>query len=441
MRFFTSAEMQSVYPTTPDDGAWHSWWGVLPLCRDAVGVFYSPSQRDLTLVARALSLCRHAVGVFYSPRRRGMTLVVGVLSLCRDAVGVFYSPRRRGLTLVVGGLASLQRYSRCILQSQPTRPDTCGGGGSCLSAEIQSVYSTAPDDGAWHSWWGVLPLCRDTVGDFYSPSQRDLTHAARVLSLCRHAVGVFYSHRRRCLTVVVGVLVPLQRCSRCILQPQTTGLTLVGGGSCLSAEIQSVYSTVPANKTWHLWWWWGVLALCRDTVGVFYSPSRRGLTLVVGGLASLQRYSRCILQSKPTRPDTCGGRGVLPLCRGTVSVFYSPRRRGLTRVVGGLASLQRCSRCILQPQPTGPHTRGDGFVPLQRYSRCILQPQTTGPDRRDGGLVPLQRCSRCILQPQTTGPDTLGGGSCLSAEIQSVYSTAPDDYISTYRYNHGFGIK
>ena len=45
--------------------------------------------------------------------------------------------------------------------------------------------------------------------------------------------------------------------------------------SYLSAEIQSVYSTAPAD------WatgdsFGGVLPLCRDTVGVFYCPSRLG---------------------------------------------------------------------------------------------------------------------------------------------------------------------
>ena len=43
---------------------------------------------------------------------------------------------------------------------------------------------------------------------------------------------------------------------------------------------------------------------------------------------------------------------VLPLCRGAVSVFYSPSRLGKL-VGGGLTPLQRSSQCILQPQPTG----------------------------------------------------------------------------------------
>ena len=79
-------------------------------------------------------------------------------------------------------------------------------------------------------------------------------------------------------------------------------------------------------------------------------------------------------------------RGVLPFCRDAVSVFYSHSRLGHqdTRWAGGgLAPLQRCSRPILQPQPTWPpgHSLGGG-----------------------GGLAPLQRCSRPILQPQPTWP-------------------------------------
>ena len=50
-----------------------------------------------TLVGGVLPLCRNAVGVFYNPSRLGyMTLVGEVLPFCRDVVGVFYSPSRLG---------------------------------------------------------------------------------------------------------------------------------------------------------------------------------------------------------------------------------------------------------------------------------------------------------------------------------------------------------
>ena len=42
-----------------------------------------------------------------------------------------------------------------------------------------------------------------------------------------------------------------------------------------------------------------------------------------GGLTLLQRCSRCILQPQPARPLV---EGVLPFCRDAVGVFYSPWR-------------------------------------------------------------------------------------------------------------------
>ena len=183
----------------------------------------------------------------------------------------------------------------------------------------------------------------------------------------------------------------MQRCSRCILQhPQPTGLlyTRWGRGSNSSAEMQSVYSTAPHSR---LGYW----------------------TLVGGGsLTPLQRCSQCLLQH-PTADWATGHslmEGVLLLCRDAVGVFYStPSRLGYCTLVEGegLTPLQRCSRCILQHPPSrlGYWTLVEG-----------------------GSLTPLQRCSRCILQqPQPTGLlDTrCGRGSNCSAEMLSVYSTAP----------------
>ena len=119
-----------------------------------------------------------------------------------------------------------------------------------------------------------------------------------------------------------GSFTPLQRCSRCILQLQPTRLKMVNchiqntrwGGSYPSAEMQSVYSTTPADTAEdgllsypeHSLGW--VLPLCRDAVGVFYNSSRHGWrwsivisrTLVGVGLTPLQRCSRFILQLQPT---------------------------------------------------------------------------------------------------------------------------------------------
>ena len=55
--------------------------GVLPFCRDAVSVFYSPCWLDhRTLVGGVLPFCRDAVGVFYSPSRRGNAFYWAVAS-------------------------------------------------------------------------------------------------------------------------------------------------------------------------------------------------------------------------------------------------------------------------------------------------------------------------------------------------------------------------
>ena len=76
---------------------------------------------------------------------------------------------------------------------------------------------------------------------------------------------------------------------------------------------------------------------------------------------------------------------VLHFCREAVGVFYSPS--WLSHSLGVPTSLQRCSRCILQPQPTRLHVGGP--TPLQRCSRCILQSQLT--EQLVGGVLPLCR--------------------------------------------------
>ena len=60
---YSTPPPQSVYFTvTPN---WTTrWWGVLPLCRDAVGVFYSLTQLGHSLEG-VLPLCRDAVCLFY----------------------------------------------------------------------------------------------------------------------------------------------------------------------------------------------------------------------------------------------------------------------------------------------------------------------------------------------------------------------------------------
>ena len=232
-----------------------------------------------------------------------------VLPICRDTVGVFKSPSNQGQRTLIAGkcLTHMPRCSRCIQQPQQSGPnDThCGG--------------------------RVLPICRDTVGVFSSHSNQGQT---------THIAG-------KGLTL-------MQKCSWCIQQPQPSGPndTHCGGR---------------------------VLPIYRDTVGVFNSPSNQGKTTLIAGegsypyaeiqsvystapairakrhslrgksLTHMPRYSRCIQQPQQSGPkDThCGGR-VLPICRDTVGVFSSHRNQGQTALIAGksLTFMQKCSRCI-----------------------------------------------------------------------------------------------
>ena len=174
--------------------------------------------------------------------------------------------------------------------------------------------------------WGVLPLCRKAVGVFYSPSRLSQTHAGQssesLTPLQKSSWCILQTASRLSQTHTdtadrthtgqsLGSLTPLQKSSRCIVQSQLTGpdtcRTFVGE-SYPFAEKQLVYSTSPADWTRYMQdTRWGILPLCRKAVGVFYSPSRLSQTHTghsLGGLNSLQKSSRCVLQPQLTGPDT-----------------------------------------------------------------------------------------------------------------------------------------
>ena len=118
-----SAEMQSIYFTASVDWATGDSLGeFLPLCRDAIDIFYNPSRLcHRKLIGGVLPLSRYAIGVFCSHSRQGhKTLIWEVLPLCRDEVSVFYGPSQLCNRRLIGG---------------------------------------------------VLPLCRDAIGVFYSHSR------------------------------------------------------------------------------------------------------------------------------------------------------------------------------------------------------------------------------------------------------------------------------
>ena len=138
----------------------------------------------------------------------------------------------------------------------------------------------------------------------------------------------------------------------------------------------------------------GGLLFGRDAVSVFYNPNQLGWFL--GGLyppaemqsvystaptnwadswvgcTPLQRCSQCILQPQPTGLILGW---VVPPCRDAVSVFYSPNQLGW--FLGGLyppAEMQS----VYSTAPTNWADSWVGCTPLQRCSQCILQPQPTG---------------------------------------------------------------
>ena len=156
-------------------------------------------------------------------------------------------------------------------------------------------------------------------------------------------------------------LAPLQRCSWCILPPQSTGPPVVK-----------------------------VLHLCRDAVGVFYRPSQLGHPLWKSCTSAEMQLVYSTAQS--TGPPVVK---VLHLCRDAVGVFYRPSQLGHPL-------WKSCTSAEMQLVYS--------TAPVNWATRCE-------------SLAPLQRCSWCILQHQLTGP--LVVESCPSAEMQLVYFTAP----------------
>ena len=177
--------MQSEYTTAPADLVTH-WRSLAPLQRCSRSILQP--QPTWPVIGEVLLLCRDAVGVFYSPSRLGHSLG----KYCSSAeMQSEYTTAPADLATHWGSIAPLQRCSRSILQPQPTWP---------LIGE-------------------VLLLCRDAVGVYYSPSR--LGHSLG--KYCSSAeMQSEYSTAPADLATHWGSIAPLQRCSRCILLPQLT---------------------------------------------------------------------------------------------------------------------------------------------------------------------------------------------------------------------------
>ena len=75
--------------------------------------------------------------------------------------------------------------------------------------------------------------------------------------------------------------------------------------------------------------------------------------------------------------------GILLFCRDAVSVFGSPSRLDQQDIRwGNLSRLQRCSQCILQPQPTEPtgHSRGESYSSAEMQSVYFAAPADWTPE-------------------------------------------------------------
>ena len=150
----------------------------------------------------------------------------GVLPLCRNVVGVFCSPSRLGHRTHFGGVLPSAVMQSVYFEALVDWATGHLSEESYPSAAMQSVYSAALTDWATgHTLGGgVLSLCRNAVGVFWSPSR--------------------LGHR----TLILGESYPsaeMQSVYSTVPAEWATGYSL--GESYPSTEMQSVYSAAPAN--------------------------------------------------------------------------------------------------------------------------------------------------------------------------------------------------
>ena len=99
-----------------------------------------------------------------------------VLPLGRDAIGVFYCPSRLGHKTLVGGGSYPFAEKLSVYSAPPAEWATGNFTGECYPlAEKQSVYSAAQVDWTTGHFLGggFLPLCRETVGVTYRTHPAD----------------------------------------------------------------------------------------------------------------------------------------------------------------------------------------------------------------------------------------------------------------------------
>ena len=187
---YSTAEKQLVYSAAPANWATH-WRSLTPLQRSSWCILQP--QPIGPLIEGVLLLCREAFGVFCSPSQLGHSLKESYSSAVKQLV---YSAAPANWATHWRSLTPLQWSSWCILQPQPIGPLIDG----------------------------VLLLCREAVGVFCSPSQ--LGHSLKE-SYSSAEKQLVYSAAPANWATHWRSLTPLQRSSWCILQPQLTGQGVV----------------------------------------------------------------------------------------------------------------------------------------------------------------------------------------------------------------------
>ena len=215
--------------------------GFLPLCKDAVGVFYIPNGlgqlfEDFYLSAEMQSVYSTSP-MDWASRLRIFTSRQKC-SRCILHLSMDWTSRLRIFT-------SLQRCSRCILHPQWTGPVVWGFLPLCrnavgvfyisnglgqsfedfyLSAEMQSVYSTSPMD--WASRFRIFSFSAE-MQSVYSTSPMDWASRLRIFT-SRQKCSRCILHPPMDWASRLWIFTSLQRCSRCILHPQWTGPVVWG---------------------------------------------------------------------------------------------------------------------------------------------------------------------------------------------------------------------
>ena len=179
-------------------GTQDTLWGILPVFRDAFGLFYAPSplshrtlfgvsylSAEMHLVystAPASWATRHSLGCrtclqrciwfILQPQPTGtQDTLWGILPVFRDAFGLFYAPSPLSHRTLFG-VSYLSAEMHLVYSTAPVSWATRHSLGcrTCLQRCIWFILQPQPT-GTQDTLWGILPVFREAFGLFYSPSR------------------------------------------------------------------------------------------------------------------------------------------------------------------------------------------------------------------------------------------------------------------------------